>query len=106
MITGEDQDKIWPLLLEGIDILKNGIGGPLIPVFVNSLLCRDDLDEFSERSGEDVPPYLDVAMKGDRFILSQGIDAPDIRMEAIGKGEINDPVDGAKGYGRFGTVPG
>ena len=49
VISGEDEDKVGSLLLQGIDILKNGIGGPLIPVFVNSLLGRNDSYKFSQR---------------------------------------------------------
>jgi hypothetical protein len=49
MVTGEDKDKTRSFLLQGINILKNGIGCPLIPVFVNSLLGGNGLNEFSQR---------------------------------------------------------
>jgi hypothetical protein len=65
VIPGEDEDKIGFLLLQSIDILKNGISRSLIPVLVNSLLSRNDLDEFSQGVLKNVPPHLDVAMKGD-----------------------------------------
>jgi hypothetical protein len=45
-------------------------------------------------------------MKGDRFVLGECIDAADIRIQAIGKGEVDDPIDGAEGDGRLGPIPG
>jgi hypothetical protein len=45
-------------------------------------------------------------MKGDRFILGKGIDAADIRMETVGEGEVDDPIDGAKRNSGFGPIPG
>ena len=45
-------------------------------------------------------------MKGDRFVLGKGIDTTDLRIEAIGESEVDDPIDGTKGNGRFGPIPG
>jgi hypothetical protein len=78
MISGKDEDEIRPLLLDRVDILENGIRGPLIPMFIDSLLSRNGFYEFSQRGRKDVPSKLDVAMEGDRFILGEGIDAPNL----------------------------
>jgi hypothetical protein len=37
MVSGKDEDEIRPLLLDCVDILENGIRGPLIPMFIDSL---------------------------------------------------------------------
>jgi hypothetical protein len=50
VIPGKDEAKIGPLLLQGIDILENGIRRSLIPMFINSLLGGNDLYEFSQRA--------------------------------------------------------
>jgi hypothetical protein len=49
VISGKDKDKVWPFLLQGIDILKNRIRCPLIPVFVNSLLGWNNPYKLSQR---------------------------------------------------------
>jgi hypothetical protein len=45
-------------------------------------------------------------MKGGRFILGEGIDAPNIRIDTIRKGEVDDPIDGTEGDSWFGPIPG
>jgi len=71
MVPGENEDEVGHFLLKGIDILKDGIGCPLIPMFVNSLLGRDHPDEFSQGGRKDVPTQLDMTMKGSGFILGE-----------------------------------
>ena len=85
--------------------MKNRIGGSLIPMLVNSLLSGNGFDEFSERSGKDVPPKLDMALERGGLILGEGVDATDARIEAVGEGEVNDPINGSEGNGRFGSIP-
>jgi hypothetical protein len=48
---------------------------------------------------------LDVTVEGGRFILGEGIDAADARIETVGKGEVNDPINGTKRNSRFGSIP-
>jgi hypothetical protein len=49
---------------------------------------------------------LDVAVKGNRFILSEDIDTPNVRIDAIGESEVNNAINPAKGDCRFGTISG
>src|SRR4030042_2437475 len=106
MIPGKDEDEIWPLLLDRVDILENGIRGPLIPMFIDSLLSRNGFYEFSQRGRKNVPSKLDVTMKGGRFILGEGIDTANIRIDAIRKGEVDNPINGTEGNSWVAPVPG
>jgi hypothetical protein len=47
-----------------------------------------------------------MAMKGDRFILGEGIDTTYIRIETVGEGKVDDPINSAKGDSRFGPISG
>jgi hypothetical protein len=49
MISGKDEDEIRSLLLDRVDVLEKGICGPLIPMFIDSLLSRNGFYEFSQR---------------------------------------------------------
>jgi hypothetical protein len=49
---------------------------------------------------------LDVTVEGSRFILGEGIDTADSGIETVGKGEVNDPIDGAERNCGFSPVPG
>jgi len=49
---------------------------------------------------------LDVTVKRGRLILGKSIDAADTRMEAIRKGEVDDPINGTEGNGGLGSIPG
>jgi hypothetical protein len=48
---------------------------------------------------------LDVALEGGRFILGEGVDTADTGIEAVGEGEVNDPINGSKGNSGFGSIP-
>jgi hypothetical protein len=45
-------------------------------------------------------------MEGDRFILGEDVNVADIRIETIGKGEVDESVNGTKRYRRFSPIPG
>jgi len=44
-------------------------------------------------------------VEGGRFILGEGIDAADARIEAVGESEVNDPINGTERHSRFGSIP-
>jgi hypothetical protein len=106
MIPGEDEDQIRLLLLEGIKVLENGISRPLIPTFVQPLLRRNECDEFPQLATEQIPTQLDVAIQGDGFILGQNVDPPDVGVDAVAEGEVDDPVNAPKGNGRLRPILG
>jgi hypothetical protein len=47
---------------------------------------------------------LDVTVQGGRFILGEGKDTADARIEAVGEGEVNDPINGTERNSRFGSI--
>ena len=47
MIAGENGDVLGPLFFQSVNVLVNGVGGPLVPVFVNPLLRRHHVDKFA-----------------------------------------------------------
>jgi hypothetical protein len=104
VIPREDQDQVGPFHLQGVNVLKNGIGCPLIPVLINPLLGGNGLDEFPQRGGKDIPSQLDVTVEGGRFILGEGKDTADARIEAVGEGKVNDPINSTERNSRFGSI--
>jgi hypothetical protein len=47
-----------------------------------------------------------MTLQGNGLILSESINPSDIRMEAVGKGEVDDPINRTKRDSRFGPIPG
>jgi hypothetical protein len=47
-----------------------------------------------------------MAMKGDGLILGEDKDLAQSRIEAIGKGKIDDAIDRAEANSGLGTIPG
>jgi hypothetical protein len=45
-------------------------------------------------------------MQGNRFVLSEDIDTANIRIDAIGEGEVDNAINPTKGDCRFGPIPG
>ena len=59
-------------LLQGVDVLVDGVGRALVPVFVNPLLGRNDIEEFTEFVTEKAAPtQIDVAFETSRLVLSE-----------------------------------
>jgi hypothetical protein len=105
MVAGQNYHVPRIFFLDGIDVLIDGIGSALVPAAVDALLRRYDVDEVIQVTAEIPPPTkINVAIQAHRFELRQQQHAHQAAVQAIGQGEIDDPVGTAKGYGRFGTV--
>ena len=52
VVAGQDHDVLRPLFFERVDVLVNGVGGALIPVLVDPLLRRHDVDEFAQLAAQ------------------------------------------------------
>ena len=63
VITGQHDDVFGPLFFDRVDVLIDGIGGPLIPVFVDPLLGWDHVDELAEFPTEISKPETGVIVK-------------------------------------------
>ena len=59
------------ILLDRIDILIDGVGGAAVPMLVDPLLRRDDVDVFAEVPAEKAPADVDVPVEAGRLVLSK-----------------------------------
>jgi hypothetical protein len=102
VVAGDDQHMLRLVAAEEVEILENRIGGSLIPlVFVNLLLCRQQLDEFVEAPVEKAPAALDVADQAVRLVLRGDTDLADAGIDAVGEREIEDAELAGEGYRRL-----
>ncbi len=105
MIAGQDHDVAGAFLLQGVDVLVHGVRGTLIPVLVDALLGRDDVDEFVQFTAEEPPPtQVDVAVQAHGLVLRQHQHLANAAVEAIRQREIDDPVPATERHGGFGAV--
>ena len=70
---------------------------PLIPIFADPLLGGDGGDVFPEFGVKNIPARSDMAIQPVGFILDQHGDGPNARIQAVAKGEIDDPYLPPKG---------
>jgi len=71
VVTGEDQHVTRPglQLVQKVDVLPDGIGGPPIPELPQALLSGHILDELAERVAQVTPSAADVPGERDRLVL-------------------------------------
>ena len=106
LITGEDQDVADVRLLEIADVLPDGVGGALVPAgVVERLLGGEDLDEAAAEGVEGVGP-ADVAVEADGVELRQDIDPLHPAVDAVGEGDVDDPVLPRQRHGGLRAVAG
>ena len=48
VVAGQDDDELGPFFFDGIDVLIHGVGGALVPMLVDALLGRHDVDKFAQ----------------------------------------------------------
>ena len=106
VIAGQNHDVFRPFLLDRVDVLVDGVGRALIPVLVDPLLRRDDLDELAQLAAEiGLPAEMDVAVEAHRLVLREDEIPANPAVEAVREGEIDDPIRPAERDGRFGPIP-
>ena len=88
---------------QDVQILKDGVGSALIPVFVEPLLRRDNVDEFIQIGGQKTPALLDMTNQAVRLVLSHDADAPDSRINAVGKWKVDDAQFSVERHCGFGA---
>ena len=77
VVAGQDHDVLGPLLFERVDVLVHRVGGALVPLVVDPLLRRHDVDELAQLAAEIVPPAeRDVAVEAHRLVLREHQDPP------------------------------
>ena len=105
VIAGKDHDILRPLFFQRVDVLVDGIGRALVPLLVDPLLRRHDVDELAQLAAQIIPPAeRDVAIQAHRLVLREHENAAQAAVEAIRQREIDDAIDAAKRHGRLGPI--
>ena len=102
VIAGEDEDEAWPLVLDEVGVLADGVGRPLVPAAPELLLGGDLVDELVQARAEQVPAGLEVVRQRVRLVLREDVDPPKAGVDAVGEGEVDDPEDAAERDRRLG----
>src|SRR5262249_18560212 len=101
-----DKDVLGLLGADGINVLVNGISSTLIPLIADAFHRRKYFDELAHLAAENGPAFTDVTIQREGFVLSKNVNTPQIGVDAVGKGDVNDAVDTAEGNGGLGAVAG
>jgi hypothetical protein len=91
VVAGQDDNVICPVGRQDVLVLVDRIGGAAVPAFfVDSLLRRQQIDEFVHLGSKESPAALQVAQQAVALVLRDHADAPDPRVQAVGKREVHD----------------
>ena len=105
MIGSQDQHVLRRFRHDAQRILKHRISRALIPSLANLFHGWDDLDILAQFRRKNAPAIAHVTDQFQRFVLCEDENAAHARVDAIGKGEINDAISASKRNSRFGGVP-
>ena len=94
VVPREDEDDVSRVVLQDVDVGTDGIRGAPIPL--GDLAARDirleQLDAASVSIQVPWPAESDVIVERPRVVLGQDDDVVDVRVDAVGQREIDDPV--------------
>ena len=92
LVAGEDQHLGHAGLLQVAEVLPHGVGRALVPVApFHGLLSGEDLHEPPIERIE-VVGAADVAVQADGIELGQHVDAVQSAVDAVGQGDVDQPV--------------
>ena len=101
LVAGEDEHVINIRLADALQLLPNGVRGPLIPAGArHRLLSGQNLDKAATERIEFVG-LPNVPMKTDRVELSQKVNPVDAAVQAVGNRNVDQPVIPGERHGRF-----
>jgi hypothetical protein len=103
VVAGQDQYVHGLAARQVLQVLVHGVGRALVPGGVDLLLRRQDVNELAELAAEIAPGALQVHDQVVRLVLGQHRDAADAGIDAVGQGEIDDPVLAAERRRRLGS---
>jgi len=107
VIASEDGHDVRVGLLDEIDVLKNGVGGSLIPGLVLGAHLRGDVDdEVALEQAAELPSLAQVLEQRLAAELGEDIDGVDSGINEVAENEIDDAVFAAEGDGGFGAFAG
>src|SRR6267154_2759568 len=100
VIARQNEDVLRALAADRINILINRVRRTLIPLLRNAHLRRQYLDVIA-KPGQRRPARANVPVQAQRFVLGQNEDAPQIRIDAIGKRDVDDAIQPAERHRRL-----
>src|SRR5262249_47973131 len=106
VIAGKNENVLRLLGTDGVDVLINGIGGAHVPVVAYTLHRRQDLYELAHLARHYVPALTDMAVQRECFVLGKNEHTPQIGVDAIGEGDVDDSINSAESDGRLGAIAG
>ena len=94
VVAGEHQDRVAGRVLDDVEVAQHRVGRPAIPL--GQLAPRDvrleQLDPALVAVQVPRPAQADVVVEGARVVLGQDDDVVDPGVDAVGQGEVDDPV--------------
>ena len=106
VIAREDQNQVGTVLLDGIDILIDGIRSAPVPAFANTLLGGEDVNEFIQFAAEKAPAEVDVPIEAGRLVLGQNQDPPQATVDAVRQRKVDNSIRCTERNGGLGPFPG
>ena len=70
VITRQDDNILWSIFFDGKDVLVDRVGRALIPMFVDPLLRRNDIQKLTQLGAKVLPPAeVNVSIQTERLVL-------------------------------------
>ena len=102
VVAGKNQHMLGLLGADRVNVLINRVGRAHVPVGAHPLHRGQDLDEFPQLLGHNAgPAFTNVPVQGEGFVLGEDVDATQIRVDAVGEGDVDDAVVAAEGNRGF-----
>ena len=104
VIAGQDQNRVAGRLLDDVEVLQDRVCGPSVPLrhpasgdvglqHPNAAVVAVQVPR---------PAHADVVVERTRVVLGQDDDVVNVRVDAVGQGEVDDAVLAAKRHRRLG----
>ncbi len=108
LVAAEDDEILRRMLQEIPHVLAHGVGGALVPVdVVLGLLRGEDFHERARlRKVVELVARADVLVQARRVELREQVHLAQAAVEAVGNGDVHEPVLAAEGHGGFGAFLG
>jgi len=92
---------------DGVDVLVHGICGAHVPVGAGALHGRQQFEELPQLLRDNArPSFADVAVQRECLVLGENEDFAEAGVDAVGEGDVDDPVMPPEGDRRFGAIAG
>ena len=107
VVARQNEDVLWLLRPDRIDILIDRVRRALVPALRNALHGRQNLDELAQLIRHYGPPSLaDVPVQRERLVLGQDVHMPQVGVDAVRKCDVDNAVLPCERNGRLGAIAG